>query len=97
MSIHCDFQGCHHVFELRKIHDKDCTYDGMFKGCGCFAVEDYIFHQHCNVEGCNITTFHKHPSATKLSGATFQDVLQRLQKIEKHLASHDISYEDNKQ
>jgi len=59
MSVNCDFPGCQHVYMLRKIHQIDCTYDGMYEGCGCNVVEDYIFHQHCNVENCNITTFHK--------------------------------------
>ena len=61
MNTQCDFPGCQHVYVLRKIHEIDCTYDGMmYRGCGCYVEEDYIFHQHCSVDGCNITTFHKH-------------------------------------
>lgn len=58
--VQCDFPECQHIFMPRKIHEVDCRYDGRYTGCGCNVQEDYIYHIHCDVEGCNKTTFHIH-------------------------------------
>lgn len=58
---HCTFNGCDHIFVERYVHDEGCYGDVDYDGreC-CTGSNEVLYHSHCSVEGCKITTIHTH-------------------------------------
>jgi hypothetical protein len=59
---HCQVQGCDHIFIKRLVHSDQC--DGYIddyhpREC-CNGSMEILYHAHCNIDGCKLTSIHKH-------------------------------------
>ena len=61
---HCTHDGCDHIFLPRLVHEPGCdgypTTNGYESDPCCTGTDDYLYHVHCNIDGCIRTTFHEH-------------------------------------